>query len=230
MPFMTFDIYYLVLVLPMLLFSFICSLAVNGTFSRYAKVMTKRGITGAAAAEQVCRMEGAVNVRVGQVPGKLTDHYDPRNSTISLSDTVYGSASVAAVAVAAHEAGHAGQYANHYGPVRLRMSIVPICNFGSMLSMPLVILGFALGYDWLINFGILLFSLVFLFQVITLPVEFNASRRAMRALEQGTLLDATELKLARKVLTAAAMTYVAAMAVSMAQLVRLVLLSNRRRR
>lgn len=229
MLFFTFDIYYLVLVLPMIVFSLICSASVNGTFSRYSKIAIRRGITGAAAAEQVCRMENARGVQVAPVPGKLTDHYDPRSQTISLSDDVYSSASVAAVAIAAHEAGHAGQYANGYGPIKARMALVPVCRFGSGLSIPLVLLGFALGYDVLINLGILLFALVFVFQVITLPVEFNASRRAMRALESGNILDDDELRQARKVLNAAAMTYVAAMAVSLAQLLRYVLLSQRRR-
>lgn len=229
MPFLYFDVYYLVLVVPMILFSLICSALVKSTFNRYAKTPTRHGLTGQSAAEQVCRMENAQNVSIVSARGKLTDHYDPRNHTIALSESVYGHATVSAVAVAAHEAGHAGQYANRYAPVKARMALIPVCNFGSGLSVPLVVLGLALGYEWLINLGILLFALVFAFQVLTLPVEFNASRRAMRALESGQMLSGEELRQARKVLTAAAMTYVAAMAVSLAQLLRLVLLSRRRR-
>jgi Zn-dependent membrane protease YugP len=225
----TFDIYYLALVLPMVVISLICSFAVQSTFKKYSKVPTKRRVTGAQAAAKVAQAAGADTVRVEATPGSLSDHYDPRSNVIRLSQPVYGQTSVSAVAVAAHEAGHAGQYASGYAPAAFRAAIVGVTNFGSALSVPLVLLGLALGYDILINIGILLFSLVFFFQVVTLPVEFNASRRALRSLDDINLLDDGELKMAKKVLRAAAMTYVAAMALSLAQLLRLMALSKRRR-
>jgi Zn-dependent membrane protease YugP len=225
----TFDIYYLYLVLPMIVFTLICSFAVQHTFKKYSKVQTRRQVTSENAANRVCEAEGADATRIESVAGNLNDHYDPRTNVIRLSGSVYGKTSVAAVAVAAHEAGHAGQYAARYTPAIFRSAIVGVTNFGSTLSVPLVLLGFAMSLEILINIGILLFALVFFFQVVTLPVEFNASKRALRALDNSGLLDNTELKQAKKVLSAAAMTYVAAMALSLAQLLRLMALSKRRR-
>jgi hypothetical protein len=224
-----FDIYYLILVVPTVVFSLICQIMVKTTFSKYAKVHTRRRITGEQAAERVCSLGETRQTRIKAVPGHLTDHYNPKDNTIGLSQSVYGDTSVAAVGVAAHEAGHAAQYAQGYGPVRLRTVIYPVTKFASMAAFPLILAGFILEYLQLVNIGILFFGVAFFFQLVTLPVEFNASRRALMMLESGNMLDEDELRGARKVLTAAAMTYVAAMAVSLMQLVRLILIARNRR-
>lgn len=230
-----FDWTYIAIVIPCLLLAALASAGVNSTFKRYAKQRSARGITGAQAAERVLRSNGVTNVRIERVGGNLTDHYDPKANVIRLSDSVYNSPSTAAIGVACHEAGHAVQYARNYAPIKLRAAIIPITNFGSRLAMPLILLGIllsALGnlsYT-LVYAGIACFSLSLVFQLITLPVEFNASRRALNAIEDGELLTREELKGARKTLTAAAMTYVAAVAVSAAQLLRLILLFGNRRR
>jgi hypothetical protein len=225
-----FDIYYIALVVPAMLFAFFCQFKVKSTFKKYSKVKTRRGITGEQAAKRVCSYGEASGVAIRQVGGHLTDHFNPKDNSIGLSDSVYGNTSVAAVGVAAHEAGHASQYATGYGPIRLRTVIYPVTRFASMAAFPLIIAGFALEFLMLVNVGILLFGAAFFFQVITLPVEFNASRRALMMLESGGILDADELKGARRVLSAAAMTYVAAMAVSLMQLIRLILIARGRRR
>ena len=230
-----FDWTYLVIVLPCLILSIWASTRVNSTFKKYSEQHSVRRITGAQAAEQVLQMHGIENVRVERVSGNLTDHFDPRTNVIRLSDSVYGSTSTAAIGVACHEAGHAVQYAQSYAPIKIRAAIIPITNFGSKLAMPLILLGILLtsfGYYsyTLVYLGIACFSLSLVFQLITLPVEFNASRRAIHAIEQADLLTEQELKGARKTLSAAAMTYVAATAVSLAQLLRLLLLFGGRRR
>ncbi|MBQ6892938.1 MAG: zinc metallopeptidase [Clostridia bacterium] len=225
------DIWYIVLVLPAIILSLIASTAVNSTFKKYSKVASRRGTTGADAAQQVLSANGVNGVRIEHVSGNLTDHFDPKTNTIRLSDSVYSSTSVAAVGVAAHEAGHAVQYAKNYAPMKVRAAIIPITNIGSNLAMPLVLLGILLSAPVLANIGILAFSFSTLFQLVTLPVEFNASKRAVDAIE-GFAADESEVKAAKKVLTAAASTYVAALAVSLANLLRLVLIVNggRRRR
>jgi len=229
MPFFFFDDLYLLLVLPAVLFSFFCQWKVTSTFKKYSKVPTRRRITGADAAARVCQLGEARDVRIESVTGKLTDHFDPRGNVIRLSQSVYGESSVAALGVAAHEAGHAAQYAQGYGPIRLRSAIIPVTQVASNLAMPLVIAGLLIeGLGILLTIGILFFAVAFLFQVITLPVEFNASRRALALLESGGMLDRDELDGAKKVLSAAAMTYVAAMAVALASLLRLILISRRR--
>ena len=230
-----FDWTYLVIVLPCLILAMLASASVNSTFKKYSKQFSSRGLTGAEAAERVLRRNGVTQVRIERVSGNLTDHYDPKGNVIRLSDSVYNSTSTAAIGVACHEAGHAVQYAQHYAPIQLRAAISPITNFGSKLAMPLILLGVLLGalgnYSYtLVYAGIACFSLSLVFQLITLPVEFNASRRAMVAMEEGELLTREELRGARKTLTAAAMTYVAAVAVAAAQLLRLVLLFGGRRR
>jgi len=230
-----FDWTYLVIVLPCLILSIWASTRVNSTFKKYSEQHSVRRITGAQAAERVLQMHGIGNVRVERVSGNLTDHFDPRTNVIRLSDSVYGSTSTAAIGVACHEAGHAVQYAQSYAPIKIRAAIIPITNFGSKLAMPLILLGILLtsfGYYsyTLVYLGIACFSLSLVFQLITLPVEFNASRRAIHAIEQADLLTEQELKGARKTLSAAAMTYVAATAVSLAQLLRLLLLFGGRRR
>ena len=217
------DIYYIILVLPAVVFSVWAQAKVNSTFNRYSQERTHSGMTGYEAARRILAANGLYHVNVERVSGNLTDHYDPKTNVIRLSDSVFGSNSVAAVGVAAHEAGHAVQYAQNYAPIKLRAAIIPVTNLGSTLSMPLVLIGFLMGMQPLVNFGILLFATVAVFQLVTLPVEFNASRRAVKALEMGGTMADEEIRGVRKVLSAAAMTYVAALAVSVANLLRLIL-------
>ena len=225
-----YDPYYWMILVPAMLIALFAQLKVSSTFNRYDRVRSARGCTGAQAAEAVLRQHGVTDVRIERVGGRLTDHYDPRSNVIRLSDAVYASNSVAAMGVAAHEAGHAVQYAVGYGPIRLRNAIIPVCNFGSQLSIILLVIGQFLYSQPLFGLGVILFGVAVVGQVVTLPVEFNASRRALESLEGGYLLDDEELRGARKVLSAAAMTYVAALLVSLAQLLRFVLAFNGRRR
>ena len=230
-----FDWSYLVLVLPCVLFAAIASARVNRTFQRYSQQISARRITGAEAARRVLEANSVYGVQIQQVAGNLTDHFDPKSNVIRLSDKVYGSCSTAAIGVACHEAGHAVQYAQSYFPIKLRAAIIPITNFGSKLALPLIIAGILLSYLGnfsyvLVDLGILCFSLSLIFQLITLPVEFNASRRAISTIEQRELLTQEEQRGARKTLNAAAMTYVAAVAVSLAQLLRLIMLFGGRGR
>ena len=230
-----FDWTYLVIVLPCLILSMLASSSVNSTFNKYAKVNSIRRLTGAEAAQRVLSANGVRGVRIERVSGNLTDHYDPKTNVIRLSDSVYGSTSVAAIGVAAHEAGHAVQYAQNYGPIKVRAAIIPITNLGSKLAMPLILLGIVLSFlgemsYFFVYLGIAAFGLSLVFQLITLPVEFNASRRAMNAIADSDILTREEQKGARKTLTAAAMTYVAATAVALAQLLRLLLIFGGRRR
>ena len=233
-----FDWTYVYLVLPCLIFSLWASAQVNLTFKRYSGQFSSRGITGADAAQRVLRANGVSGVRIERIGGNLTDHYDPTTNVIRLSDNVFSSTSTAAIGVACHEAGHAVQYAQGYAPIKLRAAIIPVTNFGSKLAMPLIILGVvfsSLGNtsSFFINLGIACFGLSVLFQLVTLPVEFNASHRALVAIEQNGILTEEELAGARKTLRAAAMTYVAATATALAQLLRLLILfgdNNRRRR
>ena len=230
-----FDWTYLVLVLPCMIFSLIASASVNSTFKKYSQQYSQRRLTGAEAARRVLAHNGVSGVRIERVAGNLTDHYDPRTNVIRLSDSVYDSTSTAAIGVAAHEAGHAVQYAVDYAPIKMRAAIIPLTNFGSRLAMPLILAGILLTFlgefsTMLVYLGIAAFGLSFVFQLITLPVEFNASRRAIRAIEDAQLLTHEEQKGAEKTLKAAAMTYVAAMAVALAQLLRLIMLFDNRRR
>ena len=230
-----FDMTYLTLVLPCLLLSLWASANVNSTFKKYAQQFSIRRLTGAEAAQRVLAANGVRGVRIDRVSGNLTDHFDPKTNVIRLSDSVYNSTSTAAIGVACHEAGHAVQYAQNYGPIKLRAAIIPITNFGSKIAMPLILIGILLSALGDISYtfvylGIAAFSLSLVFQLITLPVEFNASRRAMQAIEQANILTEEEQRGARKTLTAAAMTYVAATAVSLAQLLRLILIFGGRSR
>lgn len=227
--FWLYDSTYILVILAAII-SLIASAKVKSTYAKYSKVLSSRGITAEQAAQQILYGAGLSQVPVHQVAGNLTDHYDPRSQTLALSQTVFGSSSVAAIGVAAHECGHAIQDAESYAPIRIRNAIVPVVNFGSTLSWPLLLLGMVLSFDPLVLAGIWLFSLVVVFQLVTLPVEFNASRRAMRILEERGILGDIELKGARKVLSAAAMTYVAAAVGSLLQLARLLLIRNSRRR
>lgn len=221
--------YYFILVLPMVVFSFIASAKVNNAFNKYSKIASMRGLTGAQAANEILRFYGINNVAIEHVSGKLTDHYDPKANVIRLSDKVYNSTSVAAIGVACHEAGHAAQYAEGYSPVKLRSVIYPACSIGSKLGFPLAIAGLIFSFDFLVTLGIAFFGLAVFFQIVTLPVEFNASRRAVSVIDGTGILGTEELRGVKKVLTAAALTYVASLAVSLANLLRLVLLTNRRR-
>lgn len=227
-----FDWTYLVLVLPCLILAMWASSNVNSTFRKYASQRSVRGLTGAEAAQRVLRHNGVFNVRVERVSGNLTDHYDPRTNVIRLSDSVYGSTSTAAIGVAAHEAGHAVQYAQNYAPIKLRAAIIPITNLGSRLAMPLILLGilFSSFGNTLVLLGIAAFGLSVVFQLVTLPVELDASRRAMNAIEAAGLLTPEEQQGAKKTLKAAALTYVAATATAIAQLLRLIVIFGGRGR
>ena len=230
-----FDWTYVVLVLPCVLLSLWASANVNSTFKKYSRQFSRRQLTGAEAAQRVLYAHGVRNVRIERISGNLTDHYDPRTNVIRLSEDVYGSTSTAAIGVACHEAGHAVQYAQEYAPIRLRAAIIPVTNLGSRLAMPLILLGLVLPVlgsfsDLLIYLGIACFGLSLIFQLVTLPVEFNASSRALAAIENGQLLTDEELRGARKTLRAAALTYVAATAVALAQLLRLLAIFGGRRR
>lgn len=223
------DSTYILIVIGVVL-SLLASAKLKTTFSKYSKVRNARGITGAQAAEQLLRAEGIYDVRVEHIGGNLTDHYSPQEKVLRLSDSVYNQTSVAAVGVAAHECGHAMQHRDAYAPLKIRGSLVPVVNIGAQLSWPLILIGILFsGAQVLIQVGILLFSLTVLFQLITLPVEFNASRRALVSLERHGILQTTEVKSTRKVLSAAALTYVAAAAASILQLLRLLLLFGGRR-
>lgn len=243
MPFFYgFDMTYVYLVLPCLLLSLWASASVKSTFQKYDRQLSARRITGAQAAARVLQAQGVSGVRIQRVSGKLTDHYDPKANVIRLSDSVYDSTSTAAIGVACHEAGHAAQYAANYFPIRLRAAIIPVTNFGSKLAMPLILIGLLLemavalpgmGADlsyFFVYLGIGCFGLSLVLQLVTLPVEFNASRRALRSIREAELLTDEELPGAKRTLRAAALTYVAATALSLAQLLRLLTLFGRRRR
>ena len=230
-----FDMTYVVLVLPCLILSLWASSNVNSTFRRYSNQFSSRHITGAEAAQRVLSANGVRGVRIDRISGNLTDHYDPKTNVIRLSDNVFGSPSTAAIGVACHEAGHAVQYAEGYAPIKLRAAIIPVTNFGSRLAMPLILLGllfsFAGNFSYtLVYLGIACFGLSLVFQLVTLPVDFNASRRALAAIEQGGILTPEEQEGARKTLRAAALTYVAATATALAQLLRLLVLFGGRNR
>lgn len=215
---------YVILLIPVMILSLWAQAQVSGNFKKYSRDYNRRRLTGAQAAEAVLRAHGVYDVKITSTGGNLTDHYNPRDNTIYLSQTVYSAPTVAAVGVAAHEAGHAVQYAVGYAPVRLRSAIVPMTNLGSRCSVLLLFIGLVLYSQSLFLAGILLFSLTTFFQLVTLPVEFNASRRALETIEGQGLLDGEELRGARKVLRAAALTYVAALLMSALQLLRYVLI------
>ena len=223
-----FDRTYILLIIGMLL-SLAASAKLKSTFAKYRRIRSASGLTGAEAAARILRAAGITDVQIRAIPGSLTDHYDPRTKTVSLSQDIYGQTSLAAVGVAADEFGHAIQHAVHYAPLEMRSAIVPVANLGSSLSWPLFLIGLLAGIRPLTTAGIVLFSLAVLFQLVTLPVELNASSRALRMLEGTGILGVSEVKGARKVLTAAALTYVAALAASILQLLRLLILAGGRR-
>ncbi len=218
-----FDIYYFILVIPAVIFSMWAQSKVQSTYNQYSRVTTYSRMTGFEAARRILDANGLRHVHIERVAGNLTDHFDPRTNVIRLSDGVYSSNSVAAIGVAAHEAGHAVQYATNYAPIRMRSAILPVCQFGSQISWPLILIGFFMNSQFMVNMGLILFASVAVFQFVTLPVELNASNRAMDALAISGTITETELYGVEKVLKAAAMTYVAALAVSLAQLLRLVI-------
>ncbi len=223
------DMTYVIFVLPALLLAIWAQARVSSTFNRYSKIASQRGLTGYDAARKILDDHGLHSVRIERIAGNLTDHYDPRSNVIRLSDSVYGVNSIGAVGVAAHEAGHAVQHSEGYLPIKLRNSVIPVANIGSYAAFPLALIGILLSSDFLINAGIILFSAVVLFQLVTLPVEFNASSRAIRVLGDSELLDRQEVRGVKKVLSAAAMTYVAAAATAVMNLLRLLVLTGRRR-
>lgn len=224
-----FDGTYVLIILAFLI-SALVSAKMNATFSKYSKVRSYCGMTGAQAAQRVLSSAGIYDVRIEHVSGKLTDHYDPSNKVLRLSDAVYGNTSIAAIGVAAHECGHAVQHAKNYVPLSVRSAIVPVANFGSQLSWPLFLAGLIFSFRPLLMIGILLFCAALLFQIVTLPVEFNASARALRMLDETGIMGRQEIRGTKKVLRAAAMTYVAAVIGSLLQLLRLLILSGAFRR
>ncbi|MBO5353732.1 MAG: zinc metallopeptidase [Lachnospiraceae bacterium] len=230
MPYFYYDSTYILVIIGMVL-SLLASARVKSTYAKYAREASLTGMTGAQAAKKILSTAGIYDVTIQHVAGELTDHYDPRNKTLNLSDSVYGSVSVAAVGVAAHECGHAIQHDRGYAPLKIRSTIAPVASFGANISWPLIVIGLVLGGSgFLVQLGIIMFSLAVLFQLVTLPVEFNASRRAMNLLSETGILYEEELRKTKKVLSAAALTYVAAAASSILQLLRLVLLYGNRRR
>ena len=226
-----YDWSYIIIMIPCLIISLICSIRVRSAFSKYSKIENSRHITGAEAARRVLSAHGITNVTIERVSGNMTDHFDPRTNVIRLSDGVYSKTSVSAVGVACHEAGHAVQHAENYFPNKLRSVIVPIANIGSRVSWILIIIGMLLPYryNFVITIGIVLFAAAVLFTVITLPVEFNASSRALKTIKECSILTADEYTGAKSVLVAAAMTYVAAALTAVLQLLRIVLIASRRR-
>ena len=227
--FFYYDPIYWIILLPALAITIYAQTKVSSNFNRYSRVVNRRHLTGAQAAEAVLRQHGVYDVRIERVRGNLTDHYDPRTNVIRLSEQVYDSPTIAAVGVAAHEAGHAVQYAENYSPIRIRSAMIPLTQIGSQFGIILLIIGILLTYEPLFMVGIVLFSFTTLFQLITLPVEFNASSRALVTIRDSGLLASDELEGARKVLSAAALTYVAALLMSVVQLLRFVLMFSGRR-
>ena len=232
MGYMYYDWTWFAIMIPCLILSLAASAMVKSSFNKYSQVRNSRAMTGAQAAEMLLRLNGVTGVRIERVSGNLTDHFDPRSNTIRLSQSVYDSPSVAAVGVACHEAGHACQYAEGYFPNKLRSMILPVANIGSKLSWIFIIIGLLLPtrYDFFVTIGIILYAAAVLFTLITLPVEFNASSRALSIIKANGLLSADEYPGAKKVLRAAAMTYVASAATAILQLLRLILIFGNRRR
>ena len=223
------DYTYLILVVPALIIALIAQFRVKSAFARYSQERCVSGLTGAETARRILALNGITDIAIEHISGDLTDHYSPTEKVIRLSDSVYNAQTIAAVGVAAHECGHAVQYAVGYAPIKLRNAIIPVTNIGSTLSFPILLVGLILNFQPLVLVGIALFSLVTIFQLLTLPVEFDASRRALKTIDERGMLTQEEFAGAKKVLSAAAMTYVAALLTSLAQLMRLLLLYGRRR-
>lgn len=230
MPYYYLDFSYIIFILPALLFGLWAQLRVNTAFNKYSRIANSRGYTGAETAKYILEQNGIYDVTIRHISGNLTDNYNPKNKTINLSDSVYNSASVAAVGIAAHETGHAIQHAVSYFPIRLREMVIPVTQIGSWVYMPLLLLGMLFSSQTMIDVGIIMFSMIAVFQLITLPVEFNASNRAIKTIREGELLYGQELSGAKSVLKAAALTYVAALVSSLAQILRLMVLFGGSRR
>lgn len=230
MGFLYYDFYYLILVVPAMLISLWAQFNIKSTYRKQGKILNARGITGAQAAQAVLNYYGIHDVMIRPIKGTLTDNYNPSNKVLSLSQGVFDSTSIAAVGIACHEVGHAIQHDCGYMPIRLRTALVPVCNVGSTIGLPLAIIGYFLGFSPLVSVGLILYSLIAVFQFVTLPVEFNASRRALHAIEECGLLADSENDGAKKVLTAAALTYVAALIVSLANLLRFFIRFSGRKR
>lgn len=222
-------VYYLTgfIMVPVIIFAFICQFKVNSNYKKFSKIANSRGMTGADAAYNLLRINGITDVKIRKIQGNLTDHYNPQTKEICLSEGVFGSRSIAAVGIACHEAGHACQHAVGYFPLKIRNAVIPATKFGSTLGIPLALFGIIFNFEPLIYVGIILYSLVALFQLITLPVEFNASKRALQTISANGFLVGEEYNGAKKVLTAAALTYVAALASSLATLLRLLIVARR---
>ncbi len=227
MPLFYYDYWYLILVVPTIIIALVAQIRVKTTFNKYSRVNSRIGLTAADVTRQILDSNGLNSVSVERVSGNLTDHYDPKSNVIRLSDSVYNSTSVAAIGVAAHEAGHAVQHANNYAPIKLRNMLVPVANLGSSAAPFLIIFGILFSFEPLVMTGIILYSAIALFQLVTLPVEFNASRRAIKTLDSTGVLAHEELSGARRVLSAAALTYVAALITTLANLLRFILLARR---
>lgn len=229
MPYFSMYYSYLWIILPAIIFSLYCQIKVKSTYSKYAKIPNARHMTGAQAALELLRLNGITDVTIEKVAGTLTDHFDPRKKVIRLSEDIYSGTSIASVGIACHEAGHACQYNENYFPMKIRSAIIPVTNIGSMLGFPLAIGGLLLNVGILVDIGLILYSMVAVFQLVTLPVEFNASRRALRVIEEHGMLAGDEYTGAKKMLVAAALTYVAALISSLASLLRLLLIVGGRR-
>lgn len=227
----TYFAYYMTgfVMIPVIIFSFICQMKVNSNFKKYSRIPNSRGLSGAEAAYRLLQLNGVTDVKIKKISGNLTDHYNPSTKEICLSEAVFDSRSIAAVGIACHEAGHACQHAEAYFPLKIRNAVIPITKFGSMLGIPLVLLGVFFTFEPLTIAGIVLYSAVALFQLATLPVEFNASSRALKTINDNGFLVGEENNGAKKVLTAAALTYVAALVSSLATLLRLLMIAGRRR-
>ncbi len=225
-----YDYYYFVLVVPAIILSLIAQAKVKSTYNKFARISNSKHITGAQAAYNVLSHYGIQNVKIECGHGKLSDHYDPRVNVIRLSPEVYSGASIASIGIACHEAGHAAQHAQNYMPIKIRNMILPVANFGSSAGVLIAVMGYFLGFGLLVDIGIILFAAVVVFQLVTLPIEFNASSRALKVIDDTGMLDNDERTGAKKVLSAAAMTYVASLLVSLMSLIRLILRTNNRRR
>ena len=230
MPFFFIDYWYIILVLPAFILAAIAQAKVKSTYNKFSRVISRKGYTADQVARIILDKNGLYDVKIERIRGSLTDHYDPRDNTVRLSQTVYGSASVAAIGIAAHEVGHAIQHAEKYAPIQLRSAIIPVTNFGAGISPILLLIGLFMGSHPLVMLGIALYSLMALFQLVTLPVEFNASHRAIETVERYDILSREETAQAKKVLASAAMTYVAALLVSLMQILRLLLIFGGNRR
>lgn len=224
-----YDYYYLILVIPALIISGIAQWKVKSTYNKMSHFKNRKGLTGAEAAARVLSYYGITDVQIHQTQGKLSDHYDPRSNVIRLSSEVYSGRSIASVGIACHEAGHAAQHAQNYAPIKVRNAVLPVANIGSSLGFTIAIIGYFIGISPLIDIGIILFASVAVFQLVTLPIEFNASRRALSVITETGMLDEIETGKAKQVLSAAAMTYVAALLVSIMSLLRLILRTRNRR-